>query len=276
MITKSFVSRPSDDANQTSLEELQLRIGAMSDATPDEEARPIAQKLTLLFLKEPVAVSMLFCLLAAMVERPFFVEKALESLAAREQAAESEPEALNIHFQGALAAFAAGDVAQAIDIAEHCLTIARKVEAKPGDELGRVDNLILSICSDLAYYHADLVGSHEGEKRKSEKRAKAYLKDCVALYPQAQIPKQGLNAPDTEIARALLTSRDPLRVFFALDNEAYVLIKTAENISDLRNVKQRLDFLHQHVPSDGVLAASLAIDYHEYCWRQRLTDLEGR
>jgi hypothetical protein len=228
-----------------------------------------------LFPKEQKAVSMLFCLLAAMIERPIYLERALECLSAREQESLDEFQALNIHFQGALAAFAAGDVARAIDIGEASLATARKLKALPTTNQTRIQSFIFSISSDLAYYHADLLGSHEGEKRKSKRRARAYLKSCIALYHFAQIPKLGLKAKQEDILNALKTALDPLRVFFALDNEVYVMIQTADSISELRDIKKRLEFLHQHVPPEGIDAARLAIDYNEYCWRQRLADLEG-
>lgn len=60
-----------------------------------------------------------------------------------------------------------------------------------------------------------------------------------------------------------------------LDNEAYVRIKTSSTVADLRETLKKLEFLHEHVPAGGEEPASLAINYHEYCWRQRLADLEG-
>lgn len=250
-------------------------IIGMSDETSDDTAKQIAKKLSALYIKDPAAVSASLCLLAAMVQRNPYIDKALESLAAREQDATDDLAALHIRFQGALAAFAIGDVPRAIDIAEACLGDARRWRADGSHDTNRLDNILLSICSDLAYYHADLVGSHEAEKRKSAVRAVQIAKDCAKLYSIVGIPIAGLDAAKDDIIAALRDPTDSLRIFFVLDNEAYVRIQTSSTIAELRETLKKLEFLHEHVPDGGEQAAKLAIDYHEYCWRQRLADLEG-
>jgi ppGpp synthetase/RelA/SpoT-type nucleotidyltranferase len=247
----------------------------MTDETEDGVAKPVERKLGQLFPKDPAAVSALLCLLAARLQRRPYTEKALESLAAREQDMTCDLEALHIRFQGALTSFAAGDVADAIDVAEQCLAAIKKLKGQRGIDKKRFESIMLSITSDLAYYHADMIGSHEGDKRNSDRRAKAYLKECIALYPVAMIPAKGLASLEVDIINALANSTTPLRLFFALDNEAYVLIQTASSEAELRDAVSKLDFLHRNVPANGHDASKLAHDYHEYCGRQRLADLEA-
>ncbi|MBF7013718.1 hypothetical protein QUC32_02540 [Novosphingobium resinovorum] len=275
MTTQSRIDRISTGTVKTKLGEIMDEIRGMTVETPDSVARPASKTLETMYSKNPAAVSALLCLLAAMVQSSPYIEKALESLSAREEN-ESDPFlALQIRFQGALAAFAVGDAPRAIDIAESCFKEAQKAKKEKTFDADRLDNLMFSVSSDLAYYHADIIGSHEGDKRKSSTKALTHLKEAMKFYASLGVPKDGLAADEGEIVQALKGAKDPLRIFFALDNEAYVKIQTASTVSDVRKAAKMLNFLHTHVPKGGEDAAGLAVEYHEYCSRQRLADLEG-
>lgn len=175
MTTRKRIGSVTDPSTKSALVKHLDTILGMSDETPDGIAKQTAKKLSALYIKDPAAVSASLCLLAAMVQRSPYIDKALESLAAREQDSADDLAALHIRFQGALAAFAVGDVPRAIDVAEACLGDALRWRADGSHDASRLDNILLSICSDLAYYHADLVGSHEAEKRKSPKIAPSFI-----------------------------------------------------------------------------------------------------
>jgi hypothetical protein len=182
---------------------------------------------------------------------------------------------VGIRFEGALAAFAAGDVGEAIDMAEEALHMASQLKSTgPVTDPARLDRILLGLNSDLAYYYADLIGSHDGDTRNAEQKARDYVAACIALYPSVGIPGRGINSTDGEIIDSLKNDAIATQAFFSLDNEAYVAIQTATTEDELRSMRKRIDFLHGHVPAGLEPSALLASDYHDYCARARLTELE--
>ncbi|GEM_PF-6071332 len=65
------------------------------------------------------------------------------------------------------------------------------------------------------------------------------------------------------------------RVFSSLDNEAFVRIQTARTESELRDARTKLQILHDKKPAGLDPLASWLFDYHDYCARMRLAELEA-
>lgn len=273
-----------DPKARSNLQMLQDAINAMDGETPEAISRPVLNRLLKLFNDGAgppgtgVAASTLLCLMAAVTRRAAYFEQALETLEVREAAAADPIASFVVGLDAMLAPFAAGDVAEAIDIGED---LHRAVEnmARAGtvpSDPARLERIRLSILSNLAYFHADLVGSHEGDKRESIECARRYMDQARALYAVVGFPAAGLGSPEVDVVAAVGVA-DPVmaaETFFALDNEAYVGIQCAATEVDLRTMRAKLEFLHRHVPPDQADLARLAVDYHDYCARMRLSELE--
>lgn len=132
-----------------------------------------------------------------------------------------------------------------------------------------------SLFSSLAYYHADRVGSHEGSARDSVNQARIMLDRAAAYSTSFGVPVHGLDSTDQEIEVALSHAELGGSVFATLDNEAFVRIQTATSEAELRRVRARLQFLHDKKPVGSDPLASLLFDFHDYCARMRLAELEA-
>lgn len=283
-IARGSVEAVSDAKARPHLDAALLKIIAMDGETDEKTARPVLNQLLTIFNDgagvpgSGVAASTLLSLMAATTRRGVYYEQALETLDAREAAETDAIARLMVKQDAMLAPFAAGDVPEAIDVGEDILRELDKLlssGAAVGDQK-RLDRMRLHVSSNLAYFHADLIGSHEGDKRGSLECAQAYMVTVRTLYGSIGYPAGGLHASDDELTSAVDTA-EPLRaveLFFALDNEAYVGIQCATTEAELRAVRGRLEFLHQHVPTGQGQLADLAIDYHDYCARVRLSELE--
>ena len=283
-IAASTVVTVPDTALRLTLKNLQKRVLAMDENTTPEDGEEVSRDLLGIFDDgngppgTSLASSTLLCLLAAVARRSVFFEQAQDTLEIREAAAADQIGKLQIKLNGMLAPFAGGDTAEAIEFGED---MERELEelASSGATLsdpGKFERMRLNVLSNLAYFHADIIGSHEGSKRNSAKCAKDYLARTLGLYAAVGLPTDGLNSDDQVIVDAIANAPPGVgeEVFFALDNEAYVRIQCAETEEELRRVRARLDFLHGLTPTGAVDLARLAIDYHDYCARERLGELE--
>jgi ppGpp synthetase/RelA/SpoT-type nucleotidyltranferase len=292
-IQVAILAKMADDALQTvgdheiliNLKKLESEIMCMSpDAQPDECYR-IYTKLVEVFDEGnspsgvDVAASTLLSLLAAKTLRASDFDHAQDIIDFRVDEESDNQKKLTIQLEGVLTAFAGGNVPEAIDL---CEDIAQNIDMMVSTSSVVIDpsrflRQRISIYSNLAYFHADLVGSHEGDKRESSKAARTYLANAKTLYPDAKFPPDGLLASNQDIIEAVTSTNEQIaiEVFFAMDSEAYVGIQCAENEHELRTIKQRLEFLHSYEPDPIKYVARLAVDYHDYCARIRLGELES-
>ncbi|SFK37277.1 hypothetical protein SAMN03159338_4064 [Sphingomonas sp. NFR04] len=283
-IAVSTVQIVPDTALRAALEGIQTRVMAMNEDTRPEISEQASRDLLGIFDDgggapgSSLAASTLLCLLAAVTRRSVFFEQAQDTLDIRESAATDQIEKLQIKLNGMLAPFAGGDTAEAIEFGEVMEAEIAAIDA--GDaklsDPGKFERMRLSVYSNLAYFHAEIIGSHEGDKRGSAKCAKDYLTRSLALYAAVGLPAKGLDSDDKDIVDAISGAAPGVaeEVFFALDNEAYVRIQSAETEEELRAVRKRLEFLHGLTPPAAADLARLAIDYHDYCARVRLGELE--
>lgn len=267
------------------LQSVYNQVVMMNADTPDEVSAPASQVLLKIFddgagpAGTGVAASTLLCLLAASTRCAIYFEQAQDALDVREAATTDPVERFRVKMDGMLAPFAGGDVADAIDAAEdmHAEIETIKASGVMVSDAKRFDRMRLAVLSNLAYFHADIIGSDEGQKRNSLACSRSFMAQAVDMYAGIGFPSNGLNSSDAEIIAAV-SDPDPLvaaEVFFALDNEAYVGIQCAVAEKELRDVRDRLWFLHDLTPPDATELARLAVDYHDYCARARLSELES-
>ena len=283
-IAGEAVAAVTDVKTQGALSGMLATIGSMNPDTADTVSKPISNKLLKVFndgagpAGSGVASSTLLSLLAAMTRHRVYFEQALDTLEVRQASATDPIHRLNVQLDAMLVPFAGGDVAEAIDMGEDLLRDIEEIIASgmPQSDPARFARIHLNVLSNLAYFHADLVGSHEGDKRNSLSAARDFMAAGLVLYPTVGFPPAGLMSSEAEITSAVgdADATKAVEVFFTLDNEAYVGIQCATTEAELRDVRGRLEFLHRHVPPDAAALAGLAVDYHDYCARMRLSELE--
>ena len=283
-IAAGAVSTVSDAKTRADLEGQLAKIVAMDAETDEKSGKPVVNRLLKIFndgagvAGSGVAASTLLSLMAAVTRRSVYYEQALETLEARETAAPDPVARLVVRLDAMLAPFAGGDVDEAIDVGEDLNREIGEIVALGGaiSDPARFERIRLNVLSNLAYFHADLIGSHEGDKRGSLDCARRYMAEAVGLYGAAGYPVGGLAADEAEIVKAVTASDHVIaaEAFFVLDNEAYVGIQCAGSEAELRSIRNRLEFLYRHVPPGEARLAGLAIDYHDYCARMRLSELE--
>ena len=274
-----------DPAVRAELQSIYDKVVTMDADTLDDTSAPASQDLLKIFddgagpAGTGVAASTLLCLLAASTRVGIYFEQAQDALDVREAATSDPVERFRVRLDGMLASFAGGNVADAIDAAEdmHAEIEAIKVSAAKVSDPQRFDRMRLAVLSNLAYFHADIIGSDEGQKRNSLVCSRSFMAQAVAMYAGIGFPANGLNSSDAVISAAV-GDPDPMlavEVFSALDNEAYVGIQCATDEAELRSVRDRLGFLHGLTPPGATELARLAVDYHDYCARARLSELES-
>jgi ppGpp synthetase/RelA/SpoT-type nucleotidyltranferase len=141
-------------------------------------------------------------------------------------------DAVHAYAVAALASYASGDTAGAIEATDEGVRIISSLDSSGMNDSERNDLNVrrLSLYSNLAYYHAELIGSHEGRLSESGSYAIKYLAKAAEYRKSAQLPADGLDSSDDLIANALADMEFGWPVFGSLDSEAFVKIQTVENI----------------------------------------------
>lgn len=246
------------------------------DAGADAIEGPL-NRLLELFDDQPQFVCVAMCLLSICTKDGATFEQAQETIETWYESASEPLERVFVRSIAALASYSAGDVSGAIEAAEQAIELIERIDSKALDDgdhpkLARLAN---SILTSLAYYHADRVGSHDGKLGRSRELAPEYLARSIPYRQQIGLLPVGLDSTDEEIEAALRHPDLGFAAFSTLDNEAFVRIQTANTEDQLRAVRRRLEFLHKERPSKWSSTASLLFNYHEYCARARLAELEA-
>lgn len=255
---------------------LHVRIGTMSSDTPVADGEAVLRDLLAVFKLDEQATMRVLCYLAAVTQEKRFFEQGQDAIRFIEDHGADEVARIRSRTMAALAAFSVGEVGEAIDIAEQAKVQvnALSLTGLTADKREALDDMSIALCSSLAYYHADIVGSHDGNKRQSAAKAAEYLRESVALYGVAGLPAAGLFAEDHEIINAIKSTKDGLRAFYALDNEAFVMIQTATTETEIRRASERMHMIHSNRPAQIAGLSDLVRDYHDFCARMRLAELE--
>lgn len=174
-----------------------------------------------------------------------------------------------------IAMYAFSDAASAVDRAEEALSHLRAnlhaLSGKPN--LQRLEN---SLLSSLGYYHAELVDSDVGRKLGSRGHAVKYAEDSL------RVAKTIIGVSTSSSGTIIAAIEDLLPhvgthewLFDTLDNAIFVRIQCAEHVADVETLIGVLEALRkQRPPKGGPLDGGLA-EYHLYCARSKLLDLEA-
>ena len=277
---KGGLSLITDDDCRSVLDALADQIERATTSTPQDEGTAIRDQLQEIFEEHHETrqlVCRLFCALAVSTGRRELFRSALNAIEIWGEESKSDLLAVWAASTAALAVFGAGDTSEAIDRGGEGAELLEKIDPTKlsAEDLLRYHRLANSLFSSLAYYHADQIGSHDGDKRKSLTLADVMLERSRAHWDALKYPPLRLHSPDDELKAALSDPDKGSRVFQSLDNEAYVRIQTAITEADAKWAKDRLEFLHENKPGGQRRLAECCFEYHDFCARARLAELEA-
>lgn len=277
VIREPLLARAPAGAGGASIQALGTRMRAYDGADPDIGQQLVDGALELIE-QHPETRSYtcpMVCWAAVMTGDPRHEAHAQEALEIWEQDTDSERDKIKARGIAALAAFAFGRVSEAIDLAEQAVAgfEALALDTLAEDDRKAAIRLASSTYSSLAYYHADMVGSHEGVHRQSVRKAREAMAHCAPLWKTLGLPADGLLGDQAGI-EAALGSPGASTIFQTLDSEGFVRIQTAETESELKSVFDRLRWLHERVPAEMSDLASPLWEFHDFCARKRLSELE--
>lgn len=255
--------------------------GIVPGGAVQPETDQVARKLLSLFKHESPPgsqsirrdICLLMCYLASKSNRRGDFRSAQDAIETWAEKGVDHSERLLAKSWGALAAFGAGDASEAIELGDEAVSFLDGLD----DTLLGEPKLLRqahSLFSSMSYYHADRVGSHEGALSDSATHASAFAARASEVRKRLNLPI-GLESDDSDLAVALEDAKLGRAAFAALDTCAFVGIQLAANEEDLRWAWRRLGTLHAKKPAGLDPLASLLFDYHEYCARERLAELES-
>jgi len=168
-----------------------------------------------------------------------------------------------------------GDTEEAINDFERVLDLLINTSVpKNSDRKMNYYRRLNSTLSSLSYYHAEIIGSHLGKLLKSDRRAKSLLAKGLANRRFLNgCPRTALVG--TSALRKAIS--DPSRAhpnFSTLDCELFVRALTAETVEEINLVRQKMQDLHKNPPQQFAAEAELLFDFHDFCARARLANVE--
>ncbi|RBP11220.1 RelA/SpoT family protein [Roseiarcus fermentans] len=232
-----------------------------------------------IFELQPKEACYLLAILADRSNREEIYQQTLEAVGAWLGRIKEPIEAIYARNVGALISFCGGDLNTAIEFAEQGTTLIETIDrSRLADvvltKFARVSN---SLYSSLAYYHADRIGSHDGKIGNSESKCLEYLEKADHFRADLGIPDRGILAEDIEISSCLANCDgfQKQRAFQTLDTDAFVRIQTAQTADEVRRLRRKLSLIYKDKPSELQHVGYQLEDYHDYCARVRLAELEA-
>jgi ppGpp synthetase/RelA/SpoT-type nucleotidyltranferase len=279
LVRMSTLTGTAKEISQTpELTEVYNRIASVTVASTEEDIHQCKHMLLDAFKAHPSDTCYLYALLAMNAGKEDLYQLTLDAL---DTVFEDEKDVflkVRAKTTAAVVTFTCGDMPHAVEYCEEALRLASSLDsaAMDADQLVRKDRLLNSICSTLGYYHADMIGSHDGTLDESHQKAVDFLNMCEQFRASVGLPAKGILATNDEILTALdrADAKQFRRVFQSLENEAFIRIQTATTEEELRAVWNKLEVLKSTKPQDVVSAAHTFDDYHDYCARVRLAELE--
>lgn len=158
-----------------------------------------------------------------------------------------------------------------------------------------------SIHISLAYYYAEMIGTHDGTISEARGHADAHLKRsldararisscpnnalvsddelraCVDPQSVTQSIEKGYAAAGATIDQETLTEKAETEVesnFNTIDCELFVRTQLADRVELVEEVRRKLNVLHEKPPASIASLAASLFQFHDYCIRQRLAELE--
>lgn len=239
------------------------------------ERQDITELAIKFFDKSPECCCLILSAFAAVTEDAVVKSIALERISMWEAAADDLDKRMKAMLFSHLAYYCVSDTPAAIDIAEEAIhvaddLIAKATDAKVAEANQRRKN---SFVSSLAYYHAELIGSDEGRKRKAAKRAGEYLHQSMkCLVDLGLIGKP--DEPIEEIIERVKDDGNAERLHHSIDNAIFVMIQTAVSSPQVREALRLLDLQKKKRPASLGTLPQLLHELHEHHGRIKLFELE--
>jgi ppGpp synthetase/RelA/SpoT-type nucleotidyltranferase len=248
------------------------------NSTSNTDHDELIDKLVSLFKTNERAVCVALCYVSTRLKSATAAEYAREAIDAWLEEQNNRLSKIFIRSISALANYSMGDLAGAIEAAEQANEWIEQVDMNTlnDDEQARLNRMANANLTNLAYYHAERIGSHEGNLAGSSKAAIDCLRQAGIYRHHLGLLPAGLDSSDEEIEAALNHPKLGWAAFSTLDSEVFVKIQSADNVDDVRAALRRLDFLHRERPSYISQTGILLRDYNDYCARVRLAELEAR
>jgi ppGpp synthetase/RelA/SpoT-type nucleotidyltranferase len=227
----------------------------------------------------PAPTCLLLCLLAVMSDDRAAKLQALEYIDIWAMEAHDPKSLAQAKSYAHLAHFCFSDTPTAIEQADDALIGLAKIsrpqpDAAEEELICRREN---SLFSSLAYYHAEIVGSDEGIKRSSHNMAREYAMRSVSKMVELKLmPEVRKTIEDNVDAMLGIVSAGDYAgpLFHSIDNLIFVLIQTSSAVDKLEVARELLRKSAANHPSDLGSLPGLLLEFHTYCVRQRLTELE--
>ncbi|MCT8327918.1 hypothetical protein [Albidovulum sediminis] len=175
-----------------------------------------------------------------------------------------------------LMSFFVGDTADAIDETERAVEhlLGGVTHNASPDEKAREIRRLHSLHSSLSYYHAEIIGSDVGRKLNSAAEAERHLKRGLSLRRRIKNCPNNAFAKLGVIRRSLRDTEFAPSNFNALDTELFVRAQLAPNVLELNQIRSRMRILNENAPLACEQEAQLLFEFHDYCARVRLLELE--
>lgn len=169
------------------------------------------------------------------------------------------------------------DIVEAINETQQAIEIAVSISNFSSvEEEHAFRKRMISIYSSQSYYYTLLIGSHDGREmdavEKARENREAYL-NMRDTGEAIEIDEICTEETLLDFFSKLPDDRTP-SVFMALDTLLFVCCCVAEEIGELKKAHRALQRLHEKTPPQLVAEAQVLFEFHDYCARSRLAELE--
>lgn len=239
---------------------------------PRDRWKDIYENACKMFKRNPGNSCQLLALLGALTNNPQVKMEALERILMWEAALHDNDDVVKPKLFYHLAHHTFGDTPNAIDEAELAVKYIqgmRDIDEKATDRRLRRLN---SLYNSLAYYHAEIIGTDQGEKRESHLQTRKHLEACV----------------DDLVARGVIVSKDqiwsfsiadletfPAPAYPPLDTSLFVKIKLATKPNQVMNALEIMGALKEKTPPEYAEIAAKALNLHQHHAYHKLLELEA-
>lgn len=289
---------------------LREELSKVSIKTSKNDVRRIESKI--MALSDKSAVNYSFANFAPFVAHYFLARNANDRIALRkaEQGLALWIEKINDPFKQtyavanvALFKFFSDNRLEAIEETEIAVSIFQEISAptegsKHFERHWRRGN---SINISLAYYFAEIIGTHDGQMSDAKANAEKYLQQSLDARARiASCPNNALVSDEElqacvnpeEVVKSIsdgyshagatltneklraLADREAESNFQCIDCELFVRTQIAEKVEDIEHIRLKLSALHKIPPASIAPLAVELFQFHDYCIRQRLAELE--
>lgn len=217
-----------------------------------------------------------YCYLASISSEPEDISNALEALESWYETETDDFGRATAKGLTSLAHFSFGDSNAAIEEAESADAFLDKVNSTSLDEqaLRRYHRSRYTLHSNLSYYHAERIGSHEGRLGDSSQKAEYFLGKTLSNKLSPSALKNGVLSDLGDIASYLQDPTTGTSGFASIDTEVFVRIQTASSIDEIKRLRKVIELINDKAPPEYVSTARLLSDFHDFCARERLAELE--